>query len=149
MKVILSRDIPGIGRKGEIKNVHDGYARNFLLIKNLAKPATPELIKASELEREAYDAATKKEQEKIKAVMSKLESLTITIKEKTNDKGHLFAGIDAKRVAEELAKHHINGFSAKDITLSAPIKETGEYEVKIKKDGQEVAIKLNIQAEAE
>ncbi|MEK7646917.1 MAG: 50S ribosomal protein L9 [Patescibacteria group bacterium] len=144
MKIILSKDIPGIGHKGEIKNVHDGYARNFLLIKKWAEPATPELIKASELERKASEAATKKEREKIKAILSKLENLEITIEEKASDKGHLFAGIDAKRVAEALSEHHISGFSAKDITLAAPIKETGEYDVKIKKDGQEAAVKLNI-----
>ncbi|MBI5045887.1 MAG: hypothetical protein HZC14_02720 [Candidatus Niyogibacteria bacterium] len=77
--------------------------------------------------------------------MSKLENLEIIIKEKANDKGHLFAGVDEKRISESLSEHHIKGFSAKDIALPEPIKEIGEYDVKIKKDGQEAAIKLKIQ----
>ena len=104
MKVILLQDVPKMGKKYEVKDVNDGYARNFLLPKKIAEIATPGALKQLETRREKEVKAVKEKDSAIKQTLEKLKDFVLDIKEKANENGHLFAGIDAKRISEELKK---------------------------------------------
>ncbi|MCD6402247.1 50S ribosomal protein L9 [bacterium] len=130
MKVILLKDVENLGKKNEVKEVKAGYARNFLFPRGLAKPATPEALE--ELEKMQELAAQKAEEElkEIQKLASALDGLEITIPVKIGDKGQLFESITATKIAERLKEE---GFNIKktQINLSKPIKELGEFPVKI------------------
>jgi large subunit ribosomal protein L9 len=132
MKVILKKDIKNIGKEGDIKEVSDGYARNFLLPKKLALPATESAIK------QATDAKLKKletekiEQEKTNELARIISGKKIIIRAKEK-KGKLFGSITAKNIAQELKKEKIE-ISEKSIIIKNPLKKIGEYEIKINLD---------------
>lgn len=133
MKVILLKDVKNLGKTWDIKEVSDGYARNFLFPNNFAKPATAELIKKSE-ERKAL--AAKKAEEDLKKTekfVSEIDGCVIKIKAKANKEGKLFGSITPEIIKECLAKEKINNeiiASARSI-LTENIKETGEYKVTV------------------
>jgi large subunit ribosomal protein L9 len=132
MKVILKKDIKNIGKEGDIKEVSDGYARNFLLPKKLALPATESAMK------QATDAKLKKletekiEQEKTNELARIISGKKIIIRAKEK-KGKLFGSITAKNIAQELKKEKIE-ISEKSIIIKNPLKKIGEYEIKINLD---------------
>ena len=104
MKIILLKDIPKVGRKYDIKNVADGYALNMLIPRGLAQIATPQAEKNIE-SMKAKDMVEKKVQgELLLKSLDVIKTLVINIKEKANDKGHLFAGITKERLVEEIIK---------------------------------------------
>ncbi len=132
MKVILTQDVKGQGKKGQMIEVSDGYGRNFLLPRGLAKEATKENINVmhSQQESEAY----KKQMalEDAQAMAKKLEELTVTIKAKAGDNGKLFGSVTSKEVAEMmLAQHHIK-IDKKKLVLPDGIKTLGTTNVEIK-----------------
>ena len=106
MKVILLQDVRGQGKKGQLVNASDGYARNFLLPRKLAVEATPENIntmKQQEKARKAQEAAEKAEAE---AIAKKLADLTVKVAAKAGEGGRLFGAVTAKEIAEALAAQH-------------------------------------------
>ena len=106
MKVILQQDVKGQGKKGQLVDVSDGYARNFLLPKKLAVIATAEnlnTMKQQEKARKAQQAAEKAEAE---ALSKKLESLTVKVAAKAGEGGRLFGAVTAKEISECLAQQH-------------------------------------------
>ena len=125
MKVYLLEDVKGQGKKGEIINVSDGYAQNFLFKKNLASPATVE-IKNKTL---AYH----KEQERLAAIekAAQLKGRKIVLKARHGEQGKIFGSITAKEIAEALNSAG-EKIDKKDIDLKAPIKETGEYPLSVR-----------------
>ena len=143
MKVILQQDVKGQGKKGQLVDVSDGYARNFLLAKKLAVMATPENVntmKQQEKARKAQEAAEKAEAQ---ATAKKLEALTVKIAAKAGDGGRLFGAVTAKEVAEALtAQHGVNIPKAK-LVLDEPIKACGGYKLKAKL-GYEVVGIVNV-----
>lgn len=142
MKVILQQDIENLGKKYDIKSVADGYARNFLIPKSLAKPATKEAL--GELERLKEDF-TKKAEEELKIIqetVSRLDGLEIEILVKTGDDGKLYGSVTPIRISEKLKE---KSFDVKktQIQLKEPIKEAGEYPILINFDhGLEAEIKV-------
>lgn len=130
MKVILLKDVDNLGKKDEVKEVKAGYARNFLFPKGLAKPATKKALE--ELEKMKELAAQKAEEElkEIQKIATSIDGLEITIPVKTGDKGQLFESITATKVAERLKEEGFN-IKKSQINLSKPIKELGEFPVKI------------------
>ncbi len=132
MKVILLHDVPNVGRKYDVKNVSDGYGRNFLLAKNLAKIATIQAVQ----EIEKLKKQTEQEKEIHKDILEKnvesLEGVRLEIKEKANEKGHLFAGINKEEIAEILKKQKHIEIPPVMIELEQPIKEIGEHKIKVK-----------------
>src|SRR3989344_5259299 len=130
MKVIFLNDVPGVGKRYDIKTVSDGYAANFLFPKNLALMANPQSLSKVKKMKKEWSDKQKVSEEKINASLTKLESFVLKIKEKANEAGHLFAGIDEKRIAELLFKEGIQ-FPVNSIKIDHPIKALGEFEVSV------------------
>jgi len=132
MKVILEADVAKIGRKGEIKNVADGYAGNFLIPRGLALEATPKRI--AEAQRRQAERAVHEEvqQELLQKNMEKLSAVSVTLKERANDQGHLYEGVHKEQLAEALsAQAHIE-LKPEHIILEHPLKELGTHNVSVK-----------------
>lgn len=132
MKVILQQDVKGQGKKGQLVDVSDGYARNFLLPKKLAVIATAEnlnTMKQQEKARKAQQAAEKAEAE---ALSKKLESLTVKVAAKAGEGGRLFGAVTAKEISECLAQQHGLNIAKTKLVLDEPIKACGGYKIKAK-----------------
>lgn len=132
MKVILLHDVPNIGRKYDIKNVSDGYARNFLFPRKLAQIATTQNIQVIEKQKKQHEQEKEIQKDILKKNIEVLEGLEISITKKTNEKGHLFAGINKEDVAKILKEQKHIDIPADIIELEKPIKEIGEYKIKVK-----------------
>ena len=132
MKVILKEDVKGQGKKGEIVNVSDGYARNYLFPRNLAQEATAQNLNSAQVKQEA--AAHKKEMEKKNAqeMAKQLENKGIVIKAKCGSTGRLFGAITNAEIAEALNQQTGLELDKKKVVLANPIKELGEYTVTVK-----------------
>lgn len=144
MKVILLSDVKKLGKKNDIKNVSDGYGRNFLLKQNLARIATEKDSAMIEKLKETEKEKKKKEIEKEKEVAKKIDQKKIEMALKVGEKGELFESVTAVKIAEKVKEL---GFEVnKDqVNLDKPIKSLGTYPVGIKfKEGLEVFIKLTI-----
>lgn len=132
MKVVLLEDVKGKGKKNDVVNVADGYARNYLFPKNLAVEATPSKLKEISLQKAAYDRQKKKDMEDAKALGAKIEGIKVHIKTKVGEGGKLFGAISNKDIAENLAAQHGFNIDKKKIILKEPIKNLGEHTVPIK-----------------
>lgn len=143
MVVILLKDVKGTGKAGEVVKVSDGYARNMLLPKGLAKEATEGNVR--NLEKQKEIAAEKKaaQKEAAKQQAAKLEEVTLTIKAKGGDNGKLFGSITTKDIAAALEKQENIKVDKKKIVLDNPIKTTGDTEVVVKLF-EEVSAKLKV-----
>lgn len=142
MKVILLQDIESLGKKGDIKNVADGHARNFLFPKNLAKPATKEAIKELEKEKETETQQAEEELKKIEEIVSQMDGLEFDVLEKIDESGKLYGSINEIKIVKIIKDKGFN-IKKKQIKIPQPIKETGEYPVTITFDhGLEAEIKL-------
>ena len=143
MKVILQQDVRGQGKKGQLVDVSDGYARNFLLPRKLAVIATAEnlnTITQLEKARMALDAAEKPE---AAATAKKLEGLMVKIHAKAGEGGRLFGAVTAKEVSEALAAQHGVNIAKTKLVLDEPIKACGGYQIKAKL-GYEVVGTVNV-----
>ncbi len=131
MKVILIKDVDGVGKQYDVKEVKDGYARNFLFINNLAKHATKENLKQLEEIKAKEEKVADEELKKIQETVSKIEGMEVDIIVKIGEKGELFEKINAQKISERLKEV---GFIVKktQIDLVNSIEETGEFPVKIK-----------------
>lgn len=129
MKIILLQDVKSLGKKGEVKEVAEGYARNFLFAKNLAQIATPNAIKMVEAKNEKEKAQKIEEEKRLLALCEKLKNKEIVILVKER-KGKLFGSITAKQIVAELAKENLE-ILEKCIIMKSNIKKIGNYEVGI------------------
>ena len=148
MKVILKDNIKGVGKKDEIINASDGYARNFLFPKNLAVEANAENM--SKLKAKQNSTAFKKGQEKEEAqkVAEKMKKIMLTVRVRAGKNGKIFGGVSSKEIAEELQKVHNIMVDKKKIDLKEPIKELGTTNVEIKLfEGVIGTIKVNVVSE--
>lgn len=146
MKVILLKDVPKIGKKYDIKNVADGYALNLLIPNRLAIPGTAEAIKNIEVIKSKDEGEKKVQQELLVKSLKELEQANIVIKEKANEKGHLFAGIHKEELAKEIEKQTRVNVSPSFIDMEHPIKEIGEHIVTISALGKKANIKIVVEA---
>lgn len=148
MKVIFIQDVKGQGKKGEEKNIADGYARNFLLPRGLAVEANKANL--NNLKGQKESEAYKKEQE-IKAaeeIKAKLERITVKLSAKAGDNGKLFGSVTAKDIADALKAQHSIDIDKRKIVLGSDIKTTGDLTVDAKLYPQIVGkIKVNITAQ--
>ena len=132
MKVILQQDVKGQGKKGQLVDVSDGYARNFLLAKKLAVMATPENINTMKQQEQAKKAQEAAEKAEAQATAKKLEGLTVKITAKAGEGGRLFGAVTAKEVSEALAAQHGVTIAKAKLVLDEPIKACGGYKIKAK-----------------
>lgn len=148
MKVILLQDVEKLGKKFDVKEVADGYARNFLLPNNLVKPATEEALKQLEAEKEA---AIKKAEEELKImeeIVSQLDDQEIEIVSKVDENGKLYGSLTPLKIAKILKEKGFN-IAKNQIKLAEPIKEVGEYDVVVEfPHGLEAKIKIIVTEEA-
>ena len=133
MKVILQEDIKGKGKKGELVNVSDGYARNFLLPRKLAIHATPENLTVMKQQEKARLKKIEADKAKANEIVSKLEGVLVKITARSGgDGGKLFGSITTKEISEELQKQYDVEIEKHKIVQDTPIKSFGSYEVKCK-----------------
>ena len=132
MKLILTQDVKGQGKKDQIIDVSDGYARNFLIPKGLAVPADAKAV--SEVKNREASKAHKIETEKAAAteLAKKLESITVEIAAQAGGDGRLYGSVTAKEIGEELAKQYKITVDRRKITLDTPIKSFGTYKLDVK-----------------
>lgn len=145
MKVILTQDIKGVGKKDEIINANDGYARNFLFPKKLAVEANNQNM--SLLQGRKDKANYQKEQDKDNAnqIKEKLAKIMLTIKVKAGENGKIFGSITSKEIASELSKQENITIDKKKINLKEPIKELGMFTIDVKLyEGIIGKLKINI-----
>lgn len=146
MKIILLQDIKNLGKIGDIKNVAEGYARNFLLPKKMVEAATEEVIKKAEVEKAEEKSKKEAELEDLKNLAKKIKDKKITIKSKEK-KGKLFGSIGAKDITEAMKKENLE-ISQSCIIMKEAIKKTGEYKIDIiLSPGISVVLKLEIEGE--
>ena len=131
MQVILLEDIEKLGKKFEIKEVADGYALNFLIPKGMAKKATKETLKWLKVQKETSEKKVDEELKKTQDFASSIDGQEVMLQVKVGEEGQLFESITSQKIAEKLKEL---GFEVKktQIDLADPIKELGEFPVKIK-----------------
>jgi large subunit ribosomal protein L9 len=147
MKVILLQDIEGLGKKYEVKEVKDGYARNFLLKDKKAKAATKEAMEWLASQKEVIEKEAEEDLKKSQALASQLDGLEVSIAVKVGDEGQLFESIGVAKIVEKLKEigHEVKKSQVK---LQDPIKELGEFPISISlAHNLEAEIKLIITAE--
>ncbi|OGI88442.1 50S ribosomal protein L9 [Candidatus Nomurabacteria bacterium RIFCSPLOWO2_01_FULL_41_21] len=147
MRVIFLHDVPRVGKKNDVKEIHDGYAMNYLFPKKLAVQATARAIADLEkrkqeivIEREVQESLLLKNLEEIKQKV-------VSIEVKADEKGHLFSGIHKKEIIEAMRKEHHAEISEESIVLEKPIKEVGEYEIELKVGTKKSSFKLIVRTE--
>ena len=149
MKVIFLKDVEKIGKKFEVKEVKDGYARNFLIPQGLVKPATPEALKWLEIQRDIEEKKAEESLKKSQEIASAIVNQEIVIFVKVGEQDQLFESINAQKISERLKEL---GFDVKktQIDLPEPIKEIGEFPVKINfEHNLETEIKVIVTKEEE
>jgi len=145
MKVILLEDVKSVGKKGELVNASDGYAKNFLFPKKLAVEATKSNLNDFELKQKAEAKRKKEELEQAQNMAKELENKTVTVKVKTGENGKLFGSVTNKEVAEEIVKQTGMEIDKKKVSIGEPIKMVGERTAVIKlhpKVSAEITIKI-------
>ena len=132
MKVILKADIKGVGKKDEIINASDGYARNFLFPKNLAVEANKGNMSNLKAKQDSAKYQKDKEKEAALKTADKLSKILLKIKVKAGEKGKIFGGVSSKEIAQELSKQYKIEVNKKKIDLKETIKTLGVHNVEIK-----------------
>ena len=143
MKVILLKDVKGTGKKNEVKEVSDGYARNFLLPKKLAVPADNTNMKELNEKNKSIENKAQKEYEAAVELGKRMEELNVVIYSKAGDGGRLFGSITSKDIAEQIKKQHNIEVDKRKITLDEPIRVLGSRFVDVKIH-QKVTTKIRV-----
>ncbi len=132
MKVLLLADVKGQGKKDQIVEVSDGYARNFLFPKKLAIIADAKVMSEAKRKEEAKQFRLKEERSAAKALAEKLGSLTVVIKASSGTDGRLYGSVTSKEISEKLSEQHDIDIDKRKLSLPENIKAYGTYEVDVK-----------------
>jgi large subunit ribosomal protein L9 len=132
MKVLLTETVDNLGSAGEVKKVADGYARNFLIPKGLAVPATARVLKQAELQSQAEARRQKQAKGKAELLARTLSQMTLTFQVKAGEKDKLYGSITSADIAEALERETGQTIDKRKIELEEPIRELGSYYVPIK-----------------
>ena len=143
MKVILQQDVKGQGKRGQLVNVSDGYARNFLLPKKLAVPANADNMNKMIMQDKAKKAQMEAEKAEAQATAEKLKELMVQIPAKAGAGGRLFGAVTSKEISEALAEQHQVEIAKTKLVLDEPIKACGGYQIRAKL-GYEVTGTVNV-----
>lgn len=145
MKVILKDNIKGVGKKNEVINASDGYARNFLFPKNLAVEATPENMQKLNSQNQAKQYKKDVEKEQAQQIAKKLETITVEIKVQAGENGKIFGSVSSKEISDNLEKQYKIEIDKKKIDLKEPIKVLGVRTVEARLfEGVVGKIKINV-----
>lgn len=132
MQVILTQDVKGQGKKGEVITVSDGYARNMLLKKNLGVEATPKALNDLKLKKQNDEKVAAENLKDAEAFAKEISAWTVEVKIKTGEGGKTFGSISSKEIAYLVKEQYNKSIDKKKIILDEPIKSLGTYEVKLK-----------------
>ena len=132
MKVILQQDVKGQGKKGQMIDVAEGYARNFLLPRKLAVLATADAMNTMKLQEKAKKAEEARLKAEAEAIAEKLKSAQVKISAKAGANGKLFGSITSKEISDSLMKQHGSELAKQKIVVDEPIKAFGSYQLKAK-----------------
>lgn len=132
MKVIFLKDVKGKGKKGEVKNVADGYAHNFLIKQGLAVEANNTSISTLEAQKKKAEKEAELELEEAKKLKEKLEEITVQLLAKSGEGGRLFGSITTKQIADELQKKNKIKIDKRKMELEEPIRSLGVTNVPVK-----------------
>ena len=144
MKVILKEDVDRVGKRGDIVNVSDGYARNYLIPKNLAIPATPSNVRAFENEQKLLSMKAERAKRKAEKLANKIKNLSVTIEVKTGEEDKLFGAVSSVDILSALRKKGVTEVEKGMIKLDEPIKALGTHYVPIKLH-PEVEVQLKVE----
>ena len=143
MKIILTQDIKGKGKKGQMIEAAEGYARNYLLPKGLAVPATADAVNTMNLRDKAKAKADAEAKAAAQAIAEQLKSCQVKVSAKGGEGGKLFGAVTGKEIAAALKAQHNMDVDPKKLVLEQPIKSFGSYEVKAKL-GYEISGNINV-----
>jgi len=143
MKVILQQDVKGQGKKGQMVNVSDGYARNFLFPRKLAVAATADNLNTMRLQEQARLAQIEREKAEARANAERLEALVVKIPARAGTGGRLFGSVTSKEISDALEAQHGIVIEKQKIVLTEPIKGFGTYGVKCRL-GHEISGTINV-----
>lgn len=143
MKVILQQDVKGQGKRGQMVNVSDGYARNFLFPKNLAVPANADNVNKMKMQDKARKAQEAAEKAEAQAVAEKLKGILVKIPAKAGSGGRLFGAVTTKEVSEALQEQFDISIAKTKLVQDEPIKSFGTYQLKAKL-GYEITGTVNV-----
>lgn len=132
MKVILLKDIKGTGKRGDVKDVADGFARNFLIKKGLARQATTKALQTVVAQEKKKQKQAKVELKQAQSAASSLDGVSVSLTSKVSAEGTLYAAIGAAKIVKAIEQQHNQTINKKHIHIPTPIKEAGEHLVKIK-----------------
>jgi large subunit ribosomal protein L9 len=131
MKVILTEEIRGLGTRGDVVSVKDGYARNYLLPKNLAREATAGNLKSVEQERRKWALLANQEKEAAQKAADSVKGMKITVQKRVGENGHLFGSVTANEIADGLEAKGVK-VDKRRIELGHPIKTMGVHDVEVR-----------------
>ena len=143
MKVIFQQDVRGQGKKGEMKEVSDGYARNYLLPRKLASEATADNINTMKLKEKAKAALIAKEKAEAEENAKRLSAITVTIRAKAGGAGKLFGSVTRQEISDALREQQGINIEKNKIVQADPIKTFGSYTVKAKR-GYEISANVSV-----
>ena len=146
MKVILLQDVKGKGKKGQMLEVSDGYARNFMLPKKIAIEATPDAINTMRMNDKATQERIAREKAEAMEISKKLRDMILTVTAKGGGNGRLFGSVTNQEIADALAKQSGIKLDKRKIVISDPIKNVGTYTVNCKL-GYEISAPLTVKIE--
>ena len=146
MKVILLQDVKGKGKKGQMLEVSDGYARNFMLPKKMAIEATPDAINTMRMNDKATQERIAREKAEAMEISKKLRDMPLTVTAKGGGNGRLFGSVTNQEIADALAKNSGIKLDKRKIVISDPIKNVGTYTVNCKL-GYEISAPLTVKIE--
>lgn len=132
MKIVFLQNVKGQGKKDELKEVSDGYARNYLIPRKLAAEATPDVINAMKLKEKARQAQYAKDKEQAEKTAKELDGLVVKIPAKAGQGGKLFGSVTSKEISESLLSQHGISIDKQKIVQTDPIKTYGSFKIKCK-----------------
>ena len=143
MKVILLKDVPLLGVTGDVREVKDGYARNYLLPRGLAAPATEGRLQSLAHAREAAEQRQARLQKDVSALKTQLESLVVEIRARAGEDGRLFGSVTAQDIADAISRKGIE-VSKKQVDVPEPLKATGFYKIPVRFHQQTAMVEVNV-----
>lgn len=149
MKVILSKDVPGVGKRNEVKEVSGGYARNFLFPNKLAELVTPMALKKIETMKAEHEKGEAELQKHQKAIAAEIEAMTLVFTLKTDKSGAVFGSINKETILKALREHHIVTKERIEMDLDHAIKEFGDYTIPVDfKKGVTAKLKIKVEKDS-
>ncbi|MCS7177998.1 MAG: 50S ribosomal protein L9 [Anaerolineae bacterium] len=147
MKVLLIQDVPNLGHAGDVKEVADGYGRNYLIPRGLAVPATEGRVRMAEVQKRARAAQATRQAQRIAALAERLEQLTLTFQARAGPSGRLYGSITPADIAEALERELQVPFDRRKI-LTDPLRDLGDHTVPVRLSGNRiVSVRVRIEPE--